>query len=102
MAEYRINVDGALLPGLMQGKDGLAQLVESVLNQILELRVSEALGAERGAANSARSGRGGCVHGALAALVWYFRPAYLLSCYRCFLVRPTGCFAVARIAKRFC
>ena len=34
-----------LLPGLLSGQDGLAKLVEGVLNQILDAQVTEALGA---------------------------------------------------------
>ena len=56
MADYKINVDADFLPGLLQGKDGLAQLVESVLNQILELQVTEALGAERYERTAERQG----------------------------------------------
>ena len=36
-----------LLSGLLSGRDGLANLVESVLNQILEAQVTETLGANR-------------------------------------------------------
>jgi putative transposase len=36
-----------LLPELLGSQDGLAKLVESVLNQILEAQVSESLGADR-------------------------------------------------------
>ncbi len=34
MAGYEINVGAELLPGLLNGPNGLAKLVESVLNQI--------------------------------------------------------------------
>ncbi|NCO19980.1 MAG: IS256 family transposase [Gammaproteobacteria bacterium] len=47
MAGYEVNVGASLLPGLLGGQDGLAKLVETVLNQILQAQVSEALGAER-------------------------------------------------------
>jgi transposase-like protein len=47
MAEYNITVEKDLLPGLLNGQDGLAKLIESVLNQVLEAQVSESLGAER-------------------------------------------------------
>lgn len=47
MAEYEISVGTELLPGLLNGQDGLAKLVETVLNQILEAQVTEALGAAR-------------------------------------------------------
>ena len=47
MTGYEVNVGAGLLPGLLGGQDGLAKLVETVLNQILQAQVSEALGAER-------------------------------------------------------
>ncbi len=47
MAGYELSVGKELLPGLLSGQDGLAKLVEAVLNQVLEAQVSEALGAER-------------------------------------------------------
>lgn len=47
MAEYEVNVGTELLPGLLNGQNGLAKLVETVLNQILQAQVSETLGAER-------------------------------------------------------
>ena len=56
MAEMDVTVDEQLLEGLLQGHDGLAGLVESVLNQILQAQVSEALGAERYQRSDARVG----------------------------------------------
>lgn len=47
MAEYNITVEKDLLPGLLNGQEGLAKLIESVLNQVLEAQVTESLGAER-------------------------------------------------------
>ena len=47
MAAIDVSVSKELLPGLLGGPDGLAKLVEAVLNQILEAQVTEALGAER-------------------------------------------------------
>jgi len=47
MAGYDINVEKELLSGLLSGRNGLANLVESVLNQILEAQVTETLGADR-------------------------------------------------------
>lgn len=44
MAGYDINVGRDLLPELLSGQNGLAQLVEAVLNQILEAQISETLG----------------------------------------------------------
>ncbi len=35
-----------MLPGLLNGPEGLAKLVEAVLNHILEARMTEPLGAE--------------------------------------------------------
>lgn len=47
MAGYEVSVGKELLPGLLSGQDGLAKLVETVLNQILEAQVTEMLNAER-------------------------------------------------------
>lgn len=47
MAGYDVTVGKELLPGLLNGQDGLAKLVEVVLNQILEAQVTESLGADR-------------------------------------------------------
>ncbi|GAB1234119.1 hypothetical protein UT5_05130 [Ferrigenium sp. UT5] len=47
MAGYEISVGSELLPGLLNGQDGLAKLVETVLNQVLEAQVAETLGAGR-------------------------------------------------------
>jgi transposase-like protein len=41
---------------LLSGQDGLAKLVEAVLNQVLEAQVSEALGAERHERSEDRQG----------------------------------------------
>lgn len=40
MAGYELSVGKDLLPGLLSGQDGLAKLVEAVLNQVLEAQVS--------------------------------------------------------------
>ena len=45
MAGYKISVGNDLLPGLMNEGNGLAKLVETVLNQVLEAQMSEPLGA---------------------------------------------------------
>lgn len=45
MAEYEVSVGKDLLPGLLNGPEGLAKLVEAVLNQVLEAQVTEHLGA---------------------------------------------------------
>lgn len=47
MTDYNVTVGKELLPELLSGQDGLAKLVESVLNQVLEAQVSDSLGAER-------------------------------------------------------
>ena len=47
MAGYDVNVEKELLSGLFSGRNGLADLVEAVLNQILEAQVTETLGADR-------------------------------------------------------
>jgi len=56
MAGYDVSVGQELLSGLMSGQDGLAKLVESVLNQILEAQVAEALGADRHERSEERQG----------------------------------------------
>ena len=56
MAGYEVSVGRDLLPGLLSGQDGLAKLVEAVLNQILEAQVTEALGAERHERTEERAG----------------------------------------------
>ena len=47
MAGYDISVGKELLPGLLNGQDGLAKLLEAVLNQILEAQVTESIGADK-------------------------------------------------------
>lgn len=47
MTDYNITVGKDLLPELLSSQDGLAKLVEGVLNQILEAQVKESLGADR-------------------------------------------------------
>ena len=56
MAGYDVTVGKELLPGLLSGQDGLAKLVEAVLNQILEAQVSESLGADRHERSEERQG----------------------------------------------
>ena len=56
MTDYNINVGKELLPELLTNQDGLAKLVESVLNQILEAQASETLGAERYERTDVREG----------------------------------------------
>lgn len=47
MADYEINVPGNLLSRIMTEQNGLASLLEAVLNQVLDAQASEQLGAER-------------------------------------------------------
>ncbi len=56
MTGYDVSVAKELLQGLLSGQDGLANLVQAVLNQILEAQVTEALGAERYERTAQRSG----------------------------------------------
>lgn len=56
MAEIDISVNKALLSGLLDSQDGLAKLVEAVLNQILEAQVTEVLGAGRHERSEERTG----------------------------------------------
>jgi len=56
MTGYNVSVGADLLPGLLSGKNGLAKLVESVLNQILEAQVTESLGADRHERSEERQG----------------------------------------------
>jgi len=43
MAQYQLTIDGEILHQLFQRDEGLAKLVEQVLNQILEAQVTEQL-----------------------------------------------------------
>lgn len=47
MTDYEINIPGGILSSLMSEKNGLATLVEEVLNQILDAQASEQVGAQR-------------------------------------------------------
>lgn len=49
-------IDVSVSRGLLGSQDGLAKLVEAVLNQILEAQVTEALGAERHERSEERMG----------------------------------------------
>ena len=53
---YDVTLDKSLLPGLLTGQDGLAKLLESILNQVLEAQMAEALGAEKHERNETRTG----------------------------------------------
>ena len=46
MADYEINVPGSLLSRLMTEQNGIASLLEAILNQVLDLR--RALRGEQG------------------------------------------------------
>lgn len=56
MADYDVSLGRELLPGLLSGQDGLSKLVETVLNQVLEAQVAEALGADRHERTEERQG----------------------------------------------
>ena len=56
MAGYDVTVGKDLLPNLLSGQDGLAKLVEAVLNQVLEAQVTESLGADRHERTEERQG----------------------------------------------
>jgi len=43
MAQYKITVDGSTVQGLLRTDDGLARLVEQVVNQVLEAQLTEQL-----------------------------------------------------------
>jgi len=45
MAEIQLTVDAEILKGLFEKSDGVAKLLEQVLNEVLEAQVTEALGA---------------------------------------------------------
>lgn len=56
MAGYDVSVGRNVLSGLLSGQDGLAKLVESVLNQVLEAQLAETLGADRHERSDERQG----------------------------------------------
>ena len=47
MNDYNIKLDQEQLIGLLSKKEGLGELVEEVLNQVLEFQMHDHLGAER-------------------------------------------------------
>lgn len=47
MTDYELNVPGHLLSSLLSEQDGLAKLLEAVLNQLLDAQASEQVGAGR-------------------------------------------------------
>ena len=56
MTGYEVSVGTDLLPGLLNRQDGLAKLVEAVLNQVLEAQVTETLRATRHERTDERAG----------------------------------------------
>ncbi|KTD04523.1 transposase [Legionella geestiana] len=56
MTDYHISVGQDLIPELLTSQGGLAKLVESVLNQVLEAQATESLGAGRYERNEERAG----------------------------------------------
>lgn len=56
MSEIRIGIEQALLSGLLDRQEGLARLLENVLNQILEAHMTAHLGAARHERSAARAG----------------------------------------------
>ncbi|GAF73507.1 unnamed protein product [marine sediment metagenome] len=56
MAQYQVSVDSEKVKELMIRDDGLKELVQEVLNQVLEAQASEAVGAERYERSEGRQG----------------------------------------------
>jgi putative transposase len=56
MAQFEITIDDSSLPALFCGGNGLASLVEQVLNQVLALQVTQALQAQPGQRTPERLG----------------------------------------------
>jgi transposase-like protein len=56
MAGIDVSVGKELLPGLLGSQDGLAKLVEAVLNQVLEAQITESLGADKHERSDERQG----------------------------------------------
>jgi len=56
MAQFEITIDDSSLPALFSGGNGLASLVEQVLNQVLALQVTQALQAQPGQRTPERLG----------------------------------------------
>ncbi|MGH7714504.1 MAG: IS256 family transposase [Vulcanimicrobiaceae bacterium] len=57
MADYDVTLSQTLLPALLSGQDGLAKLLQSALNQVLEAQMTEHIGAERYERAEERDGR---------------------------------------------
>jgi transposase-like protein len=61
MNDYNVKLDSNKLIELFSKKEGLGELIESVLNQVLEKQMDEHLGAERHEQTDERTGyRNGC------------------------------------------
>ena len=56
MTDYEIKLPGELLSSLMTKNTGFAELIGSVLNQVLQAQASEQIGAQRYERNAARGG----------------------------------------------
>ena len=56
MTDYEIKLPGELLSSLMSDNTGFAQLIGSVLNQVLEAQATEQIGADRYERNADRGG----------------------------------------------
>jgi len=56
MTDYEIKLPGELLSSLMSENTGFAQLIGSVLNQVLEAQATEQIGADRYERNAERGG----------------------------------------------
>jgi len=59
MAPYNIGIDSEKVKGLLVHDDGLKELIQEILNQILEAQASEAVGAEKFERSGASRRRGG-------------------------------------------
>lgn len=57
MTDYDVTLSPELLPALLSGPDGLAKLLQSALNQVVEAQMTEHLGAERYERTDERDGR---------------------------------------------
>ena len=102
MAGYDINVEKGLLSGLLSGQNGLANLVEAVLNQILEAQVTETLGADRHEHSEGRQGyRNGYRARTLYTRVGSRSPC---KCHRLAMAvsRPKFSNAISAVNKRSC
>ena len=56
MAQYNIGIDSEKVKGLLVHDDGLKELIQDILNQILEAQASEAVGAEKYERSDSRRG----------------------------------------------